>query len=39
MLLAAMLAMALFAAAPVLAQANAVGGDVQIQDQDRKSVV
>ncbi|ABG05617.1 hypothetical protein Rxyl_2700 [Rubrobacter xylanophilus DSM 9941] len=38
-LLAAMLAMALFAAAPVLAQANAVGGDVQIQDQDCAQVI
>ncbi|WP_143529291.1 hypothetical protein [Rubrobacter xylanophilus] len=34
MLVAAMLAMALVAAAPALAQANAVGGDVQVQYQE-----
>jgi hypothetical protein len=39
MLLASMLAMALFAAAPALAQDNAVGGDVQIQDSVCTQVV
>ncbi|BBL80022.1 hypothetical protein RxyAA322_18760 [Rubrobacter xylanophilus] len=39
MLVAAMLAMALVAAAPALAQANAVGGDVQIQDQTCAQVI
>ncbi|QYJ15752.1 hypothetical protein Rxycam_01580 [Rubrobacter xylanophilus DSM 9941] len=34
MMLAAMLAMVLVAAAPALAQANAVGGDVQVQYQE-----
>ncbi|QYJ15753.1 hypothetical protein Rxycam_01581 [Rubrobacter xylanophilus DSM 9941] len=38
-MLAAMLAMVLVAAAPALAQANAVGGDVQIQSQTCDQVV